>query len=128
MLSSNNRSNLLIIGIYSDKMSSAPNAMENNNALSQSMDSVNTGLPEEEVRNPIHHQQNKWYPQRCLLAYFEATLDFCRTKLLAHNNIRSQICYCCFPDILTPLGVPFILLAIVQVQNLYFYFFLSELE
>ena len=31
-------------------------------------------------------------PQRSLLAYFEATLDFSRSKF-AHNNI-SQICYC----------------------------------
>ena len=41
-----------------------------------------------------HRQQNKCYPQRCLLAHFEATLDFSRiANLLAHNNI-SQICYC----------------------------------
>ena len=25
--------------------------------------------------NMYHQQQNKWYPQRCLLAHFEATLD-----------------------------------------------------
>ena len=24
-------------------------------------------------------QQNKWYPQRCLLAHFEATFDFSRS-------------------------------------------------
>ena len=24
----------------------------------------------------VHQQQNKWYPQRCLLAHLEATLDF----------------------------------------------------
>ena len=27
-----------------------------------------------------HRQQNKWYPQRCLLAQFEATLDFSRSE------------------------------------------------
>ena len=25
-------------------------------------------------------QQNKWYPQRCLLAHFEDTLDFSRSE------------------------------------------------
>ena len=43
-----------------------------------------------------HRQQNKWYPKRCLLAHFEATLDFSRSSVanfLPHNNI-SQICYC----------------------------------
>ena len=40
-----------------------------------------------------HRQQNKWYPQRCLLAHFEATLDLPVVNLLAHNN-KSQICYC----------------------------------
>ena len=32
-------------------------------------------------------------PQGCLLAHFEASLDFSVANLLAHNNI-SQICYC----------------------------------
>ena len=27
-----------------------------------------------------HQQQNKWHPQRCLLAHFEATLDFSRSE------------------------------------------------
>ena len=27
-----------------------------------------------------HRQQNKCYPQRCLLAHFEATLDFSRSE------------------------------------------------
>ena len=35
-----------------------------------------------------HRQQNKCYPQRSVIAHFEATLNS-----LAHNNI-SQICYC----------------------------------
>ena len=34
-------------------------------------------LPVQPLQN---HQQNKWYPQRCLLAHFEATLDFCRSE------------------------------------------------
>ena len=34
--------------------------------------------------------QNKWYPQSCLFAHFEATLDFCVANLLAHNNL---LCY-----------------------------------
>ena len=33
------------------------------------------------------------YPQRCLIAHFEATTILAVTNLLAHNNI-SQICYC----------------------------------
>ena len=41
-----------------------------------------------------HRQQNKRYPQRCLLAHFEATLDIISlVNILAHNN-KSQICYC----------------------------------
>ena len=27
-----------------------------------------------------HRLQNKWYPQRCLLAHFEAALDFSRSE------------------------------------------------
>ena len=72
-----------------------------------------------------HDQQNKCNPQRCLLAHFEATLDFSRSEFTAHNNI-SQICYygqislqsgavnCSFSDNLKPLRVTFILLAMVQ--------------
>ena len=41
-----------------------------------------------------HHQQNKWYYPRCLLAHFEAIHSFSAVaNLLAHNNI-SQICHC----------------------------------
>ena len=71
----------------------------------------------------MHHlQQNKWYPQKCLLAHFEATLDLNRTN--SHNNI-SQICYsgqislqsavvsCIFSDNLTTLGVLIVLLSMV---------------
>ena len=62
----------------------------------------------------------------CLLAHFEATLDFNLSNFLDHSII-SQICYCCqislqsaaidcsFSDNLTPLGVSFILLAMVHV-------------
>ena len=33
------------------------------------------------ICTPLYHQQqNKWYPQRCLLAHFEATLDFSRRE------------------------------------------------
>ena len=32
------------------------------------------------TRIMYHHQQNKCYPQRCLLAHFEATLDFSRSE------------------------------------------------
>ena len=38
-----------------------------------------------------HQQQNKWYPQRCLLAHFEATLDFIRVNLFAHNKLITQV-------------------------------------
>ena len=27
-----------------------------------------------------HQQQNKWYPQKCLLVHFEAPLDFSRSE------------------------------------------------
>ena len=76
-----------------------------------------------------HRQQNKCYPQSCVLAHFEATLDFSRSEFTSHNNI-SQICYCgqisfqsaavncSFSDNLTPLGVPFILLAMVHIYNM----------
>ena len=40
-----------------------------------------------------HRQKNKFYPQSCLLAHFEATLDLTVANLLAHNNL-CQICYC----------------------------------
>ena len=64
-------------------------------------------------------------PQTCLLVYFEATLNFRLANLLAHNDI-SQICYCIqislqsvadnsnFSENLTPLGVTFILLALIH--------------
>ena len=74
-------------------------------------------------------QQNKCYPQRCLLDHFEVTLDFTRiANLLAHNNI-SQICYCgqfslqraavdCSSIVnLTHLRVTFILLVMVHVSR-----------
>ena len=38
-----------------------------------------------------NQQQNKWYPQRCLLAHFKATLYFNVANVLAHNNV--SICY-----------------------------------
>ena len=81
-----------------------------------------------------NRQQNKCYPQGCLLAHFEATFNFIAVaNLLAHNNI-SQICYCgqislqsaavncSFSDNLTLLGVSFILLAKVHhiVKKIYY--------
>ena len=45
-----------------------------------------------------HRQQNKWYPQRCLLA---------------HNNI-----IVCYYGQVNTYGVPFILLLIVQVSKI----------
>ena len=30
----------------------------------------------ENVRQMYHQQQNKWYPQWCLLAHFEASINF----------------------------------------------------
>ena len=39
-----------------------------------------------QITSWYHRQQNKCYPQRCLLAHFEASLDFSRTNLLARNN------------------------------------------
>ena len=76
-----------------------------------------------QVRTVYHQQQNKWYPQKCLLAHFEAIRTILTiVNLLAHNNI-SQICYCGQISLLSaavnrnfsysraPLGVTFILLA-----------------
>ena len=57
-----------------------------------------------------HHQQNKWYPQRCLLHSILA-------NLLAHNNkfvtaVKFHYRVLQLTAVfLTPLGVPFILLA-----------------
>ena len=68
-----------------------------------------------------HYMQKKCYPQRCLLARFEATLDFIAVaNLLAHNNmnqilLQSALVNCSFSDNLTPFEVTFILLAIVHV-------------
>ena len=40
-----------------------------------------------------HRQQNKCYPQWCLLAHLDVTLDFNSSEFNARNNM-SQICYC----------------------------------
>ena len=79
------------------------------------------------VNTKNHRQQNKCYPHSCLyLPISKLRLILAVAKLLAHNKI-SQICYCCqissqsaavncsFCDNLTPLGVTFILLAMVHV-------------
>ena len=75
-------------------------------------------------------------PQRSLFAHFKAMHSILViANLLAHNNI-SQICYCgqislqcaavnfSFSDNLTPVGVPFNLLAMVHctVSNIQYYF------
>ena len=72
-----------------------------------------------------HQQQNKCYPQMCLLAQSKLHSILAVSNLLAHNSI-SQICYrgqislqstadnCSFSDNLTPLGVTFILLAMAH--------------
>ena len=39
-------------------------------------------------------QQNKWYPQRCILAHFEATLDFSRSEFTCQvNSLRLNRVY-----------------------------------
>ena len=34
-----------------------------------------------EYNKMYHQQQSKWYPQRCLLAHYEATFDFSRREI-----------------------------------------------
>ena len=70
-------------------------------------------------------QQNILYPYMRLLVDFKFTLNFSVVNLLAHNN-RSQVCFCVlcllqsaevnysFYDNMTPLRVPFTLLAMVH--------------
>ena len=41
-----------------------------------------------------YHQQNKCYPQWCLLVDFEASVDFSRSEFTCPVNIINQICYC----------------------------------
>ena len=62
------------------------------------------------MHDMYHQQQNKWYPQRCLLAHIEATLDFSRSE-------------CSFEmGKWTSLGVSFILLLIVyEIVSVYLY-------
>ena len=76
-----------------------------------------------ETRNSgYHQQQNKWYPQRCLLAHFEATLYFSRTEFTCPRNHKlvcankfatAKIEYSFEMGTETPLGVQFILLVMV---------------
>ena len=56
-------------------------------------------------------QQNKWHPQRCLLAHFEATFYLAVANLLSHNN--KTISYGQVPPPLAQWGVLFILLLTV---------------
>ena len=55
-------------------------------------------------------QQNKWHPQECVLAHFEATFYLAVANLLAHNN--KTISYGQVPP-LAQWGVLFILLLTV---------------
>ena len=76
-----------------------------------------------------HHQQNKCYPQRCLLANLKVHSILAVANLIAHNNMN-QICYCgqillqsaavkcSFSDNLAPMGVTFILLAVVPFLDI----------
>ena len=71
------------------------------------------------LKHPMmyHRQQNNCYPQRCLLAYFEATLDFSLNKIYlpiitkvkfvtaVKFQLQSAAVNCSFSDNLTPLGV-----------------------
>ena len=73
-----------------------------------------------------HHKQNKWYPKGFNFPISKLHSILAVANLLAHNN-KSQICYCgqislqsaavncSFSDNLTPLGVTFILLAMVHI-------------
>ena len=73
----------------------------------------------------IDRQQNKCYSKGVYLSISKLHSILAVANLLAHNN-KSQICYCgqislqsatvncSFSDNLTPLGVPFILLAMAK--------------
>ena len=39
-----------------------------------------------QIGRQFRQQQNKWYPQRCLLVHFEATLYFSRLLLWASES------------------------------------------
>ena len=60
-----------------------------------------------------HHQQNKCYSQRCLHAYFKATLDFSRSEF--HYNVLLKL----NAVFLTPLGVTVIFCC--EGTNIYIY-------
>ena len=55
-----------------------------------------------------HRQQNKYYPQKCLLVQFEASFDYSRSEFTLRVSVN-----CSFSNNLTPLRVIFILLAMV---------------
>ena len=74
-----------------------------------------------------HRQQNKWYPKDVYRPISKLHSILAVANLLAHNNI-SEICYCgqislqsaaincSVSNNLTPLGVPFILLAMEHIH------------
>ena len=68
-----------------------------------------------------HQQQNKWYPQRRLLAHFEVYSILAVANLLDHmllwaSKFATVKIECSFEmGKHTPLGVPFILLLMVRV-------------
>ena len=76
------------------------------------------------ARSRYHRQQNKCYSQRCLLAHFEATLYFSQICYCGQISLQSVSINYSFSDNLTPWGVSFILLVMV---NIYFYFYESVL-
>ena len=41
-------------------------------------------------------QQNKWYPQKCILAHFEATLDFSRSEFTFPSKFATAKIECSF--------------------------------
>ena len=43
------------------------------------------------VDSMYHQQQNKWYPQRCLLAYFQATLYFRVWTHRERQRVRARV-------------------------------------
>ena len=68
----------------------------------------------------LHLQQNKWYPPKGLYLLI-SKLILAVANLLAHNN-KSQICYCGqislqSAAVILPLGVIFILLAMVHIYK-----------
>ena len=47
----------------------------------------------ENARQMHHEQQNKWYPQMCLLAHFDAALNFSRSEFTCILSNSQLIVY-----------------------------------